>query len=100
MPVPTSDGSRRGADLRPDSLFYEIFVLAGRQAARDRDGQQRCGPGYAVYSVVFGAESVTSTAMAAALAMPLTAVMDWIGLMERRGHARRRPHPSDGRATR
>ena len=54
---------------------------------------------YAVYSVVFEAEAVTPTAMAAALSMPLTTVMDWVSLMERRGHLRRRPHPRDGRAT-
>jgi DNA-binding MarR family transcriptional regulator len=93
---------RGGADLRPDSLVYEVFVL-GQAVKRLLDGAMADGPlrpeDYAVYSVVFEAESVTPTAMAASLAMPLTTVMDWIGLMERRGHARRRPHPSDGRAT-
>ncbi len=92
----------RGADLRPDSLVYEVFVL-GQAVKRLLETAMADGPlrpeEYAVYSVVFEAESVTPTAMAAALAMPLTTVMDWIGLMERRGHARRRPHPSDGRAT-
>ncbi len=102
MALPTGDGSTRGADLRPDSLFYEVFVL-GQAVKRLLETAMANGPlrpeEYAVYSVVFEAESVTPTAMAAALAMPLTTVMDWIGLMERRGHARRRPHPSDGRAT-
>jgi DNA-binding MarR family transcriptional regulator len=103
MPVPTSDlSARRGADLRPDSLFYEVFVL-GQAVKVLLETAMVAGPlrpeEYAVYSVVFEAESVTPTAMAGALAMPLTTVMDWIGLMERRGHARRRPHPSDGRAT-
>lgn len=92
----------RGADLRPDSLVYEVFVL-GQAVKRLLDAAMADGPlrpeEYAVYSVVFAAESVTPTAMAAALAMPLTTVMDWIGLMERRGHARRRPHPTDGRAS-
>ena len=101
MPVPTSGGTR-GADLRPDSLFYEVFVL-GQAVKRLLETAMANGPlrpeEYAVYSVVFEPESVTPTVMAAALAMPLTTVMDWIGLMERRGHARRRPHPSDGRAT-
>ena len=102
MALPTGDGSTRRADLRPDSLFYEVFVL-GQAVKRLLEAAMANGPlrpeEYAVYSVVFEAESVTPTAMAAALAMPLTTVMDWIGLMERRGHARRRPHPSDGRAT-
>ncbi len=94
--------ARRGADLRPDSLFYEVFVL-GQAVKRLLETAMADGPlrpeEYAVYSVVFEAESVTPTAMAAALAMPLTTVMDWVVLMERRGHARRRPHPTDGRAS-
>ena len=77
--------------------------MLGQAVKRLLDAAMADGPlrpeEYAVYSVVFEAESVTPTAMAAALAMPLTTVMDWIGLMERRGHARRLPHPSDGRAT-
>jgi DNA-binding MarR family transcriptional regulator len=101
MPSGT-ESTRHGADLRPDSLFYEVFVL-GQAVKRLLETAMAGGPlrpeEYAVYSVVFEPESVTPTAMAAALAMPLTTVMDWIGLMERRGHARRRPHPSDGRAT-
>ena len=102
MAMPIGDRSTRGADLRPDSLFYEVFIL-GQAVKRLLETAMAGSPlrpeEYAVYSVVFEAEEVTPTTMAAALAMPLTTVMDWIGLMERRGHARRRPHPSDGRAT-
>ena len=99
---PADPNARPGADLRPDSLVYEVFVL-GQAVKRLLETAMADGPlrpeEYAVYSVIFEAESVTPTAMAASLAMPLTTVMDWIGLMERRGHARRRRHPSDGRAT-
>jgi DNA-binding MarR family transcriptional regulator len=91
-----------GSDLRPASLFFEVFVL-GQAVRRLLAAAMAGGPlspeEYAVYSAVFEGEGVTPTAMAATLSMPLTTVMDWVVLMERRGHARRRPHPRDGRAT-
>ena len=76
---PTTRGT---ADLRPDSLLYEIFVL-GQAVRRMLDAAMADGPlrpeEYAVYSVVFEPELITPTAMAVALSMPLTTVMDWIG---------------------
>ena len=82
MTAETGDpNAQRGGDLRPDSLVYEVFVL-GQAVKRLLDAAMADGPlrpeEYAVYSVVFEAESVTPTAMAAALAMPLTTVMDWV----------------------
>ena len=53
---------------------------------------------YAVYSVVFEEEAVSPTGMAAELSMPLTTVVDYIRLMESRGHCRRMPNPKDGRS--
>src|SRR4029077_7453650 len=53
---------------------------------------------YAIYSVVFEAESVTPTEMSERMSMPMTTVMEKVRLLESRGHARRVAHPPDGRS--
>lgn len=53
---------------------------------------------YAIYSAVFELESATPTALAGRLGMRLTTFMDQLRMLESRDHARRVPHPTDGRS--
>jgi DNA-binding MarR family transcriptional regulator len=83
------------------SLLFDIFVL-GQRVRELLAAAMATSPlrpeEYAIYSVVFEDESVSPTAMAAQLSMPLTTVVDAIRTMEGRGHVRRMPNPSDGRS--
>lgn len=83
------------------SLFFDAFV-AGHAIRRLLGAAMAGGPlrpeEYAVYSVVFEIESVSPTAMAAQLEMPLTTVMEHLRAMEGRDHVRRVPNPRDGRS--
>ena len=90
---------------RPDpmatSVLFDVFAL-GQSVRRLLMTTMADGPlrpeEYAVYSAVFEAESLTPTTMAARLGMPLTTVMDHVRTLADRGHARRIPHPHDGRS--
>ena len=92
---------------RPDpldtSLLFEVFALnqaVGRFLAEAmRDGPLTPAE-YAVASAIFELEAATPTAIAARLGMRLTTFMDQLRAMERRGHARRIPHPTDRRSYR
>jgi len=94
-----------GMLVRPDqldtSLLFEVFAL-NQSVGRFLAEAMRDGPlspaEYAIYSAVFELESATPTALAARLGMRLTTFMDQLRAMERRSHARRVPHPSDGRS--
>jgi DNA-binding MarR family transcriptional regulator len=83
------------------SLLFDVFVLGERVhellSLALADTPLRPAE-YAVYSVLFEEESVSPTAMAATLGMPLTTAVDHIRAMEARGHARRLPNPRDGRS--
>lgn len=83
------------------SILFDIYVL-GQRVRRLLSDAMAPGPlrpdEYAVYSVVFEEEAVTPTAMSAELSMPFSTVMDYIRMMEERGHARRIPNPRDGRS--
>ena len=83
------------------SILFDLFV-ANQSVARLLDDALRSGPltpaEYAIYSVVFEEEAVSPTTMAARLGMPLTTIIDQVRAMERRGHLRRRPNPSDRRS--
>ena len=85
------------------SLLFEVFALnqsVGRFLA-DAMRQSPLTPAeYAVASAIFELEAATPTALAARLGMRLTTFMDHLRAMERRGHARRLPHPTDGRSYR
>ncbi len=54
---------------------------------------------YAAYSVVFEAGSVTLSELAAELGIPVTTAADHVRAMTERRHVRRKPHPTDQRAT-
>lgn len=85
------------------SVLFDVFALG--QAVRRllmttmADGPLRPEE-YAIYSAVFEAESLTPTEMAARLGMPLMTAIDHVRALEARGHARRVPHPRDGRSYR
>jgi DNA-binding MarR family transcriptional regulator len=83
------------------SLLFDVFVLEQRIDSLLRvamAGSPLRPEDYAVYSVVFEEETVTPTAMAAELSMPLTTVMDYLRVMGSRGHIRKLPNPNDGRS--
>ena len=83
------------------SLLFDVFVLGQRvhQLLSTSMKTAELRPeDYAVYSVVFEEEAVSPTAMAAELSMPLTTVVDYVRVMESRGHCRRIPNPRDGRS--
>jgi DNA-binding MarR family transcriptional regulator len=94
-----------GPAPRPDpletSLLFEVFAL-NQAVGRFLAGAMRDGPlspaEYAIYSAMFELESGTPTALAARLGMRLTTFMDQLRVVERRGHARRLPNPSDRRS--
>jgi len=98
---------RAGPAPRPDpletSLLFEVFAL-NQAVGRFLAGAMRDGPlspaEYAIYSAMFELESGTPTALAARLGMRLTTFMDQLRVVERRGHARRLPNPSDRRSYR
>jgi DNA-binding MarR family transcriptional regulator len=110
--MPTNDGTLAAAmsdppsTWRPDperqtSILFDVFVLGQRVRAlvgTAMDGAGLRPDEYAVYSVVFEAGSVTLTGLAGKLGMPVTTVADYVRAMLERGHARRHPHPRDGRA--
>lgn len=96
----TSDGAR--ADP-PTSLLFDIFAL-NQALGRMLDAYMSDSPltpsEYAFYSAIFETESVTPSALAHRLGMPLTTVMDHIARLARRGHLARWQDPADRRATR
>lgn len=91
------------SDALGTSVLFDVFALnqsvARLLAAAMREGPLTPGE-YAVYSAVFELEAATPTELAARLGMRLTSFMDQLRLLERRGHARRVAHPTDGRSYR
>lgn len=85
------------------SLLFEVFAL-NQSVGRFLADAMRHGPltpaDYAVYSAIFELEAASPTTLAARLGMRLTTFMDHLRTIERRGHARRLPHPSDRRSYR
>jgi DNA-binding MarR family transcriptional regulator len=92
---------------RPDpletSLLFEVFAL-NQAVSRLLDDAMRDGPltpaEYAAYSAIFELEAASPTELAGRLGMRLTTFVDRLRVIERRGHARRVPHPTDGRSYR
>ena len=83
------------------SLLFDVFVLGQRTKALVEAAMRDAGlrpDEYAAYSVVFELGPITLTAMARELGMPITTVADHVRTMEARGHLRKAPHASDGRA--
>lgn len=85
------------------SILFDVFALdqaVGRMLAEAMREGPLTPTEYAVYSAVFELEAATPTVIAARLGMRLTTFMDHLRLMERRGHAGRSGHPTDGRSYR
>jgi DNA-binding MarR family transcriptional regulator len=84
-------------------LLFDIFAL-NQATGRMLDAYMSESPltpaEYAFYSAIFETESITPTALAERLGMPLTTVMDHVARLERRRHISRWTDPSDRRATR
>lgn len=91
------------ADAGPleTSVLFDVFAL-GQSVGRLLAAAMRDGPltptEYAVYSAVFELEAATPTQLSVRLGMRLTTFMDQLRVLESRGHARRVPHPTDGRS--
>jgi DNA-binding MarR family transcriptional regulator len=85
------------------SLLFDVFAL-NQAVGRLLADAMRDGPltpaEYAVYSAIFELEAATPTELAARLDMRLTTFVDRLREIEGRGHARRLPHPTDGRSYR
>jgi len=96
---------RRGSRAEPldTSLLFDVFAL-NQAVGRFLADAMRHGPltpaEYAVYSAIFELEAATPTALGVRLGMRLTTFIDQLRVMERRGHARRVPHPTDRRSYR
>jgi DNA-binding MarR family transcriptional regulator len=90
--------ARTGRDI---SLLFDLFAVYQRVGGVVRlalDGAGLRGDEYAVYSVLFDVGPLTATEMAGHLGMPLTTVLDYLRVMDRRRHIVRVRHPADGRA--
>jgi DNA-binding MarR family transcriptional regulator len=90
--------ARTGRDI---SLLFDLFAVyqrVGGLVSLALDGAGLSGDEYAVYSVLFDLGPLTATEMAGHLGMPLTTVLDYLRVMDRRRHIHRVPHPVDGRA--
>lgn len=90
--------ARTGRDI---SLLFDLFAVyqrVGGLVSLALDGADLGGVEYAVYSVLFDLGPLTATEMASHLGMPLTTVLDYLRVMDRRRHIVRVPHPLDGRA--
>lgn len=88
-------------DQSSPSLLFEVFALNQQvgQLLREALADGPLSPDrYAVYSAVFEDETITLTALAARLGMPLTTAAEHVRRLERLGHARRLPNPQDGRS--
>jgi DNA-binding MarR family transcriptional regulator len=85
------------------SLLFEVFAL-NQSVGRYLADAMREGPltpaEYAIASAIFELEAASPTALAMRLGMRLTTFIDHLRVMERRGHARRVPHPTDRRSYR
>ena len=85
------------------SVLFDVFAL-GQAVRAYLATALAAGPlraeDYAIYSAIFEPETITPTALATRLGMPLTTVMDHLARLEAVGHLRRTPDPRDRRATR
>ena len=90
--------ARTGRDI---SLLFDLFAVYQRVTglvSLALDGAGLDGDEYAVYSVLFDLGPLTATEMAGHLGLPLTTVLDYLRVMDRRRHIVRVRHPADGRA--
>jgi DNA-binding MarR family transcriptional regulator len=95
--------SGRARPEPPTSLLFDVFALnqaVGRMLAAYMVDSPLTPAEYAFYSAIFETESITPSALAGRLGMPLTTVMDHVTRLERRRHISRWTDPRDRRATR
>jgi DNA-binding MarR family transcriptional regulator len=95
--------ARRPSGSLETSLLFDVFALGqavGRLLAEAMRGGPLSPSEYAVYSAIFELEAATPTQLAKRLGMRLTTFADHARGIERRGHARRIAHPTDGRSYR
>ena len=94
------------ARRRPEreiSLPFDVFALSSRLGAyldRALAGTGLRPVEYAVYSLMLEAGPRTPSELAAALGVPPSTMSGYVRPMLERGHARRIPHPTDGRSFR
>ena len=97
----TSDATARPDP--PTSLLFDMFAL-NQSLARMLSAYMADSPltpsEYALYSAIFETESITPSALAERLGMPLTTLMDHVARLERKRHISRWTDPADRRATR
>jgi DNA-binding MarR family transcriptional regulator len=85
----------------PYSLLFDLFVLNSRvrtYLTRALAGTPLTAEEYAVYSILFEQGPTPPTQLAQIAGMPATTMSDYIRALLRRGHAEKRPHPSDARS--
>jgi DNA-binding MarR family transcriptional regulator len=101
--VTSGHGPARPPDPLDTSLLFEVFAL-NQAVGRFLADALREGPlspaEYAIASAIFELEAASPTALAARLGMRLTTFIDHLRVLERRGLARRLPHPTDRRSYR
>jgi len=99
--VTSGGGPGRPPDPLDTSLLFEVFAL-NQAVGRFLADAMREGPltptEYAIASAIFELEAASPTALAARLGMRLTTFIDHLRVLERRGLARRVPHPTDRRS--
>ena len=91
------------ADPLDTSLLFDVFALnqaVGRLLAEAMRDGALTPTEYAIYSAIFELEAATPTVLANRLGMRLTTFVDQLREIERRGHAGRIDHPTDGRSYR
>src|SRR5262245_8456870 len=94
-------------DWRPSadahlSILFDVFALGQRVRTLVQAAMRGAGlrpDEYAAYSVVFEDGPLTMTELARQLGLPLTTAADYVRSMVERGHALRRAHPNDQRAS-
>jgi DNA-binding MarR family transcriptional regulator len=86
----------------PTSLLFDVFALyqsVGRMLGAYMVDSPLGPAEYAMYSAIFETESISPTALATRLGVPLTTLMDHLARFERRGHISRMADPRDRRAS-
>lgn len=83
------------------SLLFDLFVLNSRVRAyltRALADTPLTAEEYAVYSILFEQGPTPPTQLAQFAGMPATTMSDYVRALLRRGHAEKRPHPTDARS--
>lgn len=85
------------------TLLFDVWVVANSTRALLDRALRPSGLSaeeFALYSAIRRDDGVTPTELAALMALPPTTMSSIVTRLERRGHARRVPHPADARSYR